>query len=420
MEEINLKSLLNYYIERVKIIGICTLVFFLVGLVYTGINRPKYISESTITVTGDISAAKNQSTLYAAQVTNNEVLQTVINNLNLKTSVKNLKNNVTASSETTSDSIYITVTNTSSKKAMEINANLNSTFVEYIKNTYGNKNLKVSAGATITGGGIVKKYAKQILTTTLIGTILGVIYIFIKFYFDDSIKSEDDIKSLKLDIYGVIPSDITEESYKNVISNITTTTIDKDNKVVLFTTTDEESDKDLTIFTLASMYADLDKKVLIIDADLKNDNQATIFDVKSKSGYTDLINAKTVKLDSYITKTKNKKIDLITNGSKSLNEVEILSSTKNEKVLNELKTKYDIILIGTPPVMGTTGTLELSKYTDLNLLVSTHELSKMKDIKNAIDKYNEDELKLNGVIISDVDTKLNNYSSYYSKNYFNK
>ena len=70
--------------------------------------------------------------------------------------------------------------------------------------------------------------------------------------------------------------------------------------------------------------------------------------------------------------------------------------------------------------MGTTGTLELSKYTDLNLLVSTHELSKMKDIKNAIDKYNEDELKLNGVIISDVDTKLNNYSSYYSKNYFNK
>ena len=420
MEEINLKSLLNYYIERVKIIGICTLVFFLVGLVYTGINRPKYISESTITVTGDINAAKNQSTLYAAQVTNNEVLQTVINNLNLKTSVKNLKNNVTASSETTSDSIYITVTNTSSKKAMEINANLNSTFVEYIKNTYGNKNLKVSAGATITGGGIVKKYAKQILTITLIGTILGVIYIFIKFYFDDSIKSEDDIKSLKLDIYGVIPSDITEESYKNVISNITTTTIDKDNKVVLFTTTDEESDKDLTIFTLASMYADLEKKVLIIDADLKNDNQATIFDVKSKSGYTDLINAKTVKLDSYITKTKNKKIDLITNGSKSLNEVEVLSSTKNEKVLNELKDKYDIILIGTPPVMGTTGTLELSKYTDLNLLVSTHELSKMKDIKNAIDKYNEDELKLNGVIISDVDTKLNNYSSYYSKNYFNK
>ena len=420
MEEINLKSLLNYYLERLKIIGICTLIFFLVGIVYTGVNRPKYISESTITVTGDINAAKNQSTLYAPQVTNNQVLQTVISTLELKKSVKNLKNNITATSDASSDTIYITVEDTSSSRAMNINAKLNSVFVNYIQTTYGNKNLKISSEATITGGGIVKKYAKQIVVITLIGTILGVIYIFIKFYFDNTIKSEDDIKSLKLDIYGVIPSDPTEESYKNIIDNITTKTIDKDSKVVLMTTTDELADKDLTIFTLASMYAELDKKVLIIDADLKDDNQATIFDVKAKAGYTDLINAKTTKVDNSITKTKNKNIDLISNGSKVSNEVEVLSSTKNEKVLNELKSKYDVIIISTPPVIGTNGTLELSKYSDLNLLVSTHEQTKLTDIKNSIDNYNSSELKLNGIIVNDVNTKINNYSKYYTKNYFNK
>ena len=273
MEEINLKSLLNYYLERLKIIGICTLIFFLVGIVYTGVNRPKYISESTITVTGDINAAKNQSTLYAPQVTNNQVLQTVISTLELKKSVKNLKNNITATSDASSDTIYITVEDTSSLRAMNINAKLNSVFVNYIQTTYGNKNLKISSEATITGGGIVKKYAKQIVVITLIGTILGVIYIFIKFYFDNTIKSEDDIKSLKLDIFGVIPSDPTEESYKNIIDNITTKTIDKDSKVVLMTTTDELADKDLTIFTLASMYAELDKKLEEVSyMDLENKN----------------------------------------------------------------------------------------------------------------------------------------------------
>ena len=420
MEEINLKSLLNYYLERVKIVIIATLIFLLASVVYTVINRPQYISESSITVTGDINAAKNQSTLYAPQVTNNTVIQTVISNLQLKNSVKNIKKSITATSDAASDTIYITVQNVNSQKAMEINAELDRVFIDYVKDTYNNKNLKISAEATITGGGIVKKYAKQIVVITLVGTLLGIIYIFIRFYFDNTIKGEDDIKTLKLDIFGVIPSDITEESYKNVIDNITTKTIDKDNKVVLLTTVDEESDKDLTIFTLASIYAELNKKVLIIDSDLKNNNQATIFDVKAKSGYTDLINGKSTKVDSSITKTKNKNIDLITNGSETSNEVEVLSSTKNEKVINELKTKYDVILISTPPVIGTNGTIELSKYTDLNLLVSTHEKTKINDVKTAVDNYDNNSLKLNGIIINDADTKVKNYSNYYTKNYFNK
>ena len=420
MEEINLKSLFNYYLERIKIIVISTLIFLIVGIVYTVINRPQYISESSITITGDINAAKNQSTLYAPQVTNNAVIQTVISNLKLKNSVKNLKKNIEATSEATSDTIYITVQNVNSKKAMEINAELDRVFIDYIKDTYNNKNLKIASEATITGGGIVKKYAKQIVIVTLVGTILGICYIFIKFYFDNSIKSEDDIKSLNLDIFGVIPSDITEESYKNIIDNITTKTITKDNKVVLFTTIEEEADKDLTIFTLAGIYSNLDKKVLIIDADLKNNNQATMFDVKSKSGYTDLIKSKTAKVDSSITKTKNKNIDLIANGTETSNEVEILSSTKNEKILEELKNKYDVILISTPPVIGTNGTVELSKYTDLNILVSTHEQTKINDVKKAIENYDKNELKINGIIINDVDTKINNYSNYYTKNYFNK
>ena len=141
MEEINLKSLFNYYLERIKIIVISTLIFLIVGIVYTVINRPQYISESSITITGDINAAKNQSTLYAPQVTNNAVIQTVISNLKLKNSVKNLKKNIEATSEATSDTIYITVQNVNSKKAMEINAELDRVFIDYIKDTYNNKNI---------------------------------------------------------------------------------------------------------------------------------------------------------------------------------------------------------------------------------------------------------------------------------------
>jgi len=421
MEEINLKSLLNYYLERIKLIGICTLIFFLVGVVYTIINRPKYISESTITVTGDLNSAKVLSTNYAPQVTNNTILQTVISNLNLKTTVKNLKDDITATSESTSDSIYITVENVSSKKAMEINAQLNKVYIDYISSVYGNNRLAITAEATITGGGIVKKYAKQIVTITVAGFILGIIYVFIKFYFDNTIKSEDDIKSLKLDIFGVIPTDsnnkLYNESYKNIIANVTTKSLEVEKKIILLTSVDEVSSKDETVYDLANIYADSNKKVLVIDADLKNNKQADLFKIKSKEGYADLINAKTIKLDSYITKTKNKSIDVMVNGSNVSNEVEVISSSKNKNMLDKLKEKYDVIIIDAPPIIGTNGTDILCNYTDFNLLVVSNNITNINDVKTVLSKEDN---KINGVIINKVNTKINNYSIHYTKNYYNK
>ena len=419
MEEINLKSLFNYYLEHIKLIIICIIIFFLAAIVYTVVNRPKYISESTITVTGDLNSAKTLSTNYASHVTNNTILQTVISNLNLNTTVKNLKSNITAESDATSDSIYITVENVNAKDSMVINAKLDEVFVDYMKNVFGNDRFVITADATITGGGIVKKYAKQISTITLTGAVIAIIYIFIKYYFDSTIKSEEDIKSFKLDIFGTVPTDsndsLYKESYKNIIANITTKSLDADKKVILLTSVDEISRKDETVYDLANIYADLNKKVLVIDADLKNNKQAELFKVKSKEGYVDLINSKSTKLDSYITKTKS--VDVITNGSTTLNEVEVISSKKNKDILDKLKEKYDVIIIDAPPAIGTNGTDILSTYSDITLLVVSNNITKSNDIKIMMDK---DEIKINGVIVNKVNSKLNSYSIHYMKNYYNK
>ena len=420
MEEINLKSLFNYYLEHIKLIIICIIIFFLAGVVYTVINRPKYISESTITVTGDLNSAKTLSTNYTPHVTNNTILQTVISNLGLNTTVKNLKSNITAVSDTTSDSIYITVENVNAKQAIEINDQLDKVYVDYIKNVFGNDRFVITSDATITGGGIVKKYAKQVSSITLAGVIIAVLYVFIKFYFDSTIKSEEDVKELKINIYGVVPNDSNNDlykaSYKNIIANITTKSLDVDKKVVLLTSVDEVSNKSETVFDLANMYADLNKKVLVIDTDLKNNKQSDLFKLKSKEGYVDLINSKSTKIDSYITKTKNKLIDVIVNGSNTLNEVEIISSKKNKDILDKLKEKYDVIILDAPPVIGTNGTDILSGYSDINLIVASNNITKIKDVKVVTEKENN----INGIIINKVNTKINNYSAHYTKNYFNK
>ena len=416
MEEINLKSLFNYYLEHIKVISICTLIFFLAAVVYTVINRPKYVSESAITITGDLNSAKTLSTNYAPQVTNNSILQTVISNLGLNTTVKNIKQNIKAESDTSSDTIFITVENVNSEEAIRINSKLNRVFINYIENVYGTDRLVISSDATITGGGIVKKYAKQIVTITMVGFALGIIYIFIKFYFDNTIKSEEDAKLLKLDIFGVVPknkSKLYKEAYQIIISNITTK---QNKKVVLLTSVDEVSNKDETVFDLAKAYSKYDKKVLIIDADLKNNKQAELFNIDSTKGYTDLVNTNSSKYDSYISKTDNKLIDVIVNGSNSLNAVEVLSSNRNKDILNDLKNKYDIIIISAPPAIGTNGTDVLSKNTDINLLVVSNEITKLSDIKET----QENDISIDGIIINKANIKLNSYSIHHTKNYYNK
>ena len=145
------------------------------------------------------------------------------------------------------------------------------------------------------------------------------------------------------------------ESIKSIRTNLAFSEVDKKMQVILVTSAQPGDGKSFISANLALAYKDEDKKVLLIDADLRCGRQNQIFKVvnTANKGYSNLIlnyqnnnSKKSIDFDikDYIVKTKQG-IDLIPNGPTPPNPIELLASNNNEKLISQLKKMYDIIII---------------------------------------------------------------------------
>ena len=204
-------------------------------------------------------------------------------------------------------------------------------------------------------------------------------------------------------------------SLKNVKSNIYMN--DKDTKVVLVTRSNKETTQAKLVCNLAKEYANDSKKVVILDTDLYNNNIKKLFGIESTLGYTDIISDNADVKDAIIN-TDNELIDIIVNGENETDPIEIISNKDNEKLIKELSKKYDLVLINSPALLGTTGTLELTKYSDIVLVDVENEKTIQNELKDSISLLNEDTFV--AAVVTNVNESSKNYSDYSKNYYFNK
>lgn len=216
------------------------------------------------------------------------------------------------------------------------------------------------------------------------------------------------------------PKSSFSEAVKSIRTNIEFSKVDKAIKTIIVTSPEPGDGKSFISANLALSYAMDDKKVLIIDCDLRRGRQDKIFGIKKDKtrGYTNLIlnyNKTKGSFAKYIEKTDHKNLFLIPNGATPPNPIELLSSKKNEDLLNDLKKQYDVIILDCPPVLGLADTLVLTKYSDANIVTISSERTKLetlKEVKKNIEKANSN---ITGIIINKVKKKK---SSYYGYGYY--
>ena len=223
-------------------------------------------------------------------------------------------------------------------------------------------------------------------------------------------------------VLTVDPKSVFAESIKNIRTNLQFSSIDSDIKTILVTSPEVGNGKSFITANLAVAYAQDGKRVLLIDCDLRRGRQHAIFDIDNSpnGGYSSLIlNYKQdVKLTRYIIKTKVKGVDLIPTGQVPPNPLELLTSKNNEKVLNELRKHYDVILLDTPPILGVSDTQVMTKFSDVNVLVVNSDKTKIELIERCKKVFAAANSKIDGVIINKANIKTSNYSSYYVNSYY--
>ena len=213
------------------------------------------------------------------------------------------------------------------------------------------------------------------------------------------------------------PKSLFAESIRGIKTNLSFSSLDKEMKIIMNTSPEAVDGKSFVTANLALAYAQEDKKVLLIDADLRRGKQHEIFSVMNltSGGYSNLmLNYKeNIELEKYIQPTMNKNLDILTTGPMPPNPVELLGSEKNKQLLEKLKKKYDLIIMDCAPIIGLSDSLILATLSDINLLTVSAKKTRMENLERVKKLFDQSGIKIDGVIFNKAQVSGNGYYSYY-------
>ena len=213
------------------------------------------------------------------------------------------------------------------------------------------------------------------------------------------------------------PKSLFAESIKSIRTNLAFASLDKRVKVIINTSPEAGDGKSFITANLAVAYAQENKRVLLIDADLRRGRQHEIFDVMNvtSGGYSNLmLNYKDgISLKDYILPTKDKNIDILPTGPTPPNPVELLNSDNNKRLITELKRHYDLIILDCAPIIGLSDALILATLSDINLITVSCKKTKMESLERVKKLFEQANIKISGVIFNKAKLKGSSYYSYY-------
>lgn len=222
MEELDLKELFNIFWSRKVYIILITIIFILMGVVYTlTMVTPKYKAETslllakieTTTETGKDSITSTEITLnqkllptYSELIKKNIVLRPVIENLGINISEKTLAKNISIKLANDSEIIEITVINENPEYAAAIANEVSKVFTQKVSEYYNISNVNVVDKAEVPEQPYNINHTKDVVIFAFIGIVIAAVYALVANMLDTTIKTSEDIdKHTKLTVLAEIP-----------------------------------------------------------------------------------------------------------------------------------------------------------------------------------------------------------------------
>lgn len=207
------------------------------------------------------------------------------------------------------------------------------------------------------------------------------------------------------------PKSYYAEAFRTIKTNIKYSSADKHKKVLLVTSTEAGEGKSTISSNLALSLSQDNKKVIIIDGDLRKPSVHKQFRISGSVGLTELLIG-----EQSLEKIKNKinpYLDAITSGHIPPNPAELLASEEMEKLINKLREDYDYVIIDTNPIGLVADAQILSSKVDGVILVVRYEKTKKENLlscKKMIDQVGGNTI---GVVLNGIDEKRGKYYYYY-------
>lgn len=209
--------------------------------------------------------------------------------------------------------------------------------------------------------------------------------------------------------------DIAIESLRSMRTAIHFALANAKNNVIMIAGPAPEVGKSFISTNLAAILAQNNKRVLLIDADMRRGYLHKYFNAEIKPGLSEYLTDQ-ASLEDVTHHSEVSGLDMITRGKSPANPSEILSLTQFQAMLERLMPLYDHILIDTPPVLAVTDGIIISQYSGVNLIVARHAKTHMKELELTVNRFEQAGVKINGFILNDIQASAS-YGYGYGYNY---
>ena len=232
------------------------------------------------------------------------------------------------------------------------------------------------------------------------------------------------------------PQSTLAETYRTLRTNIEFVTVEKGVKCFMVTSSMHQEGKSTTIANLSMTMAQLGKRTLLVDCDLRKPSIARLFGLDKEPGVTEVVVGSNKWQDVVRTVTDIvtggmgmedilqtqgiSNLHIITSGSIPPNPAELLNSRRMSEFLDELRDAYDVILIDTPPILHVTNAAILGKKLDGALMVYKAGDVARTSLKRSTSLLRSVDIDLLGVVLNGIRAEMSSdyqdlgYNAYYA------
>lgn len=263
-----------------------------------------------------------------------------------------------------------------------------------------------------------------------LGLLLSLVLIAVRYLLYNKLNTIDElIYNTNAKFLGVIPSyseelevsriittnnpkSMISESFRTIRANLEFINAEEKSKVITTTSTVPGEGKTFVGVNLAAIFSLLDKKVIVLDFDLRKPRIANVFEVNSQKGISTILIGKT-SIQECIFNSNIKNLDFITAGPVPPNPAELIASNATKELIDDLKKEYDLIFIDTPPVGLVTDALDLLKKADYPIYVVRAGVSERNFLENVNKLIFDNEITKLSTVLNDYDIKAKSYYGNY-------
>jgi len=304
-------------------------------------------------------------------------------------------------------------------------------------------NVRVVDTAVLPIEPIKPKKLQILILAIFLGGFLGTLLALLRNMMRSGIKDADQIENeLDLPVYATVPrspiqesrikllkkkkhipilaiknsDDIAIESLRSMRTAIHFALSEAKNNIIMISGPAPEVGKSFISANLATILAQSNKRVLIIDGDMRRGYLHRYFNQDNQSGLAEYLNGQQA-LESIVKSTEVPHLDVITRGKSPVNPSELLSSAKFSELLEQISPRYDHVIIDTPPVLAVTDGIIISQYAGVNLVIARYAKSQMKELELTVNRFEQVNVKVNGFILNDIQRGSGAYGYGYGYNY---